>query len=144
MRSIALGTTALLLLTGCGESAVPAKEKAVEEAKQFIDETKVADLLTAEAKFALGAFEQDVRAQIAAYKTEFGALPTSFAELKSMAAPTALATTAVTDALAEQLPFVRRETLEQISARFVAATEKRIFEQVVAQDAVPGAEGSAR
>lgn len=131
------------LLTGCSDAGSAAKDAAVAEAKQFIDETKVTDLLTAEAKFAVGAFEQDIRAQIAAHKAQFGALPTSLAEVKALAAPSALATTAVTDALAEQLPFVRRETLEQIAGRFVKATEKRVFEQVVALEAA-GGEVSAR
>lgn len=142
--SFFLAVAALPMLAGCGETGSAAKDKAVEEAKQLIDETKIAGLLTAEAKFALGAFEQDIRAQIAAHKAQFGALPQSYAELKSLAAPSALATAAVTDSLAEQVPFVRRETLEQVATRFVAATEKRIFDQVVAQDAPPGGEGNAR
>lgn len=134
---------AALMLAGCGDAATAAKDAALGEAKQFVDETKVADLLTAEAKFAVGAFEQDIRAQVAAHKAQFGALPTSLAEVKALAAPSALATAAVTDALAEQLPFVRRETLEQVAGRFVTATEKRIFEQVVAAEAVAG-EAAAR
>lgn len=142
--SVLLTATAALMLGGCGDSGVAVKDAAMKEARQLIDETKVADLLTAEARFALGAFEQDVRAQIAAHKAQFGALPRSYAELKALAAPSALATAAVTDALVEQVPFMRRETLEQVAARFVAATEKRIFDQVVAQDTPPGGEGNAR
>ena len=142
--SVLLTATAALMLGGCGDGGVAVKDAAIKEARQLIDETKVADLLTAEARFALGTFEQDVRAQIVAHKAQFGALPQSYAELKALAAPSALATTAVADALAEQLPFVRRETLEQVATRFVAATEKRIFDQVVAQDTPSGSKGSAR
>lgn len=136
--SAMLAAAAALFLAGCGDSITAVKDKAVAEAKQIVDETKVAELLTDEARFVVGAFEQDIRAQIAAHKAQFGALPTSYAELKSLAAPSALATAAVTDALAEQLPFVRRETLEQVSARFVAATEKQVFEQAVALEAAGG------
>lgn len=135
---------AALMLAGCGDSLTAAKENAVAEAKQIVDETKVGELLSEEARFVVGTFEQDIRAQIAAHKAQFGALPTSLDELKSLAAPSALATAAVTDALAEQLPFVRRETLEQIAGRFVAATEKRVFEKAVALETAAGGEGSAR
>jgi hypothetical protein len=140
---VMLAAGAALMLSGCGDSITAVKENAAAEAKQIIDETQVAEMLTDEARFVVGTFEQDIRSQIAAHKAQFGALPTSVAELKALAAPSALATAAVTDALAEQLPFVRRETLEQMSAHFVAATEKRIFEQAVAAEAAVG-EAAAR
>ena len=141
---------AALALTGCGDSTAPAEggglkdaaKGALGEAMQIVDESQVAELLSAEAKFALGAFEQDLRGEIAAYQAQFGRLPTSLAELKSMAAPQELAVAAITDALAEQLPYVRRETLEQIATRFVTATQERIFAQITAGEApATGPEG---
>ena len=148
--SLFLAPLAALMLAGCGDSTgsteggamKDAAKGALGEAMQIVDESQVAELLSAEAKFALGAFEQDLRGEIAAYQAQFGRLPTSLAELKSMAAPQELAVAAITDALAEQLPYVRRETLEQIATRFVTATQERIFAQITAGEApATGPEG---
>ena len=136
---------AALALTGCGDSTAPAEggglkdaaKGALGEAMQILDESQVAELLSAEAKFALGAFEQDLRGEIAAYRAQFGRLPTSIGELQSLAAPKELAVTAITDALAEQLPYVRRETLEQVATRFVTATQERIFARIKAGETQP-------
>lgn len=148
--SLFLAPLAALMLAGCGDSTgsteggalKDAAKGALGEAMQIVDESQVAELLSAEAKFALGAFEQDLRGEIAAYQAQFGRLPTSLAELKSMAAPQELAVATITDALAEQLPYVRRETLEQIATRFVTATQERIFAQITAGEApATGPEG---
>ncbi|MFZ9396327.1 MAG: hypothetical protein ACO25F_09745 [Erythrobacter sp.] len=122
-------------LAACGDSGAITAEGVGSEALQFVDETQVAELLKDEAIFPLGAYEQDIRGEILAYQEQFGRLPQSYAEIKSLAEPSAVATAAISAALAEQLPYVRRETLDQVSARFVAATQQRIFEQINAQEA---------
>ena len=77
--SLLLAPLAALALAGCGDSTAPAAgsglkdaaKGAMGEAMQIVDESQVAELLSAEAKFALGAFEQDLRGEIAAYQAQF-------------------------------------------------------------------------
>jgi hypothetical protein len=42
--------------------------------------------------------------------------------------------TAITDALAEQVPFVRRETLEQMAGQFVDRAQQRVLDQMKAAE----------
>ena len=136
---------AVLALTACGDSGTPGEGGVVGEALQVIDETRVAELLSAEGKAALGIVEQGVRTEIAAYKAQYGQLPASYAELASLETARAAAVTVIADGLAEQLPFVRRETLEQVSAQFVGRAQQRIFEQIKGQEQSASApEGQSR
>lgn len=143
--SFLLAAVAALALSACGDSGNPAEGGVVGQALQVIDETRVAELLSAEGKAALDIMEQGVRTEIAAHKAEFGQLPASYADLASLETARTAAVTVIADGLAEQLPFVRRETLEQVSAQFVGRAQQRIFEQVKEQESSAAApEGQAR
>lgn len=143
--SFLLAAAAALALSACGDSGKSAEGGVVGQALQVIDETRVAELLSAEGKAALGILEQGVRTEIAAYKAEFGQLPASYADLASLETARAAAVTVIADGLAEQLPFVRRETLEQVSGQFVGRAQQRIFEQIKGQESSAAApEGQPR
>lgn len=143
--SFLFAAVAAMALSACGDSGNPGEGGAVGEALQVIDESRVADLLSAEGKAALGIVEQGVRTEIAAYKAQYGQLPASYADLASLETARAAAVAVIADGLGEQLPFVRRETLEQVSAQFVGRAQQRIFEQIKGQEQAASApEGQAR
>lgn len=123
---------AALLLAACGQAGQGAEEQGALGA---ISVSQVAQLLSPEAKAAAESYERDVRAGIAAYKAQFGTLPTSFADIPSAAALRGTAVDVIADGLGEQVPFASRETLEKAAGAFVSAAEQRIFDQVKAQDA---------
>ncbi|MBK9012211.1 hypothetical protein [Novosphingobium sp.] len=126
------------LLAGCGDSAAPTAEKALAGPLQSLDDSKVRALLSEEARAALGILEQGARSEMAAYKAQYGHLPATYSELASMEGARTVAVAAITDALAEQVPFVRRETLEQVAGEFVDRAQQRLFEQLKAQDPAAG------
>ena len=57
-------------------------------------------------------------------------------------APVAVA--AITDARVEQVPFLRRETLEQVAGQFVDRAQQRLLEQLKAQESAAPAPDQAR
>ncbi|HMT48460.1 MAG: hypothetical protein RL702_70 [Pseudomonadota bacterium] len=132
------------LLGGCGDSAAPSAEKALAGPLQALDDTKVRELLSEEAQAALNILEQGARAELAAYKAEYGKLPATYAELASVDGARTVAVAAITDALVEQVPFLRRETLEQVAGQFVDRAQQRLLEQLKAQESAAPAPDQAR
>lgn len=130
----ALALAAVLPLAACGDVAVPGQDKAAE-ALAGLDDSKIAGLLSAEAKAALAILGQGAKTELAAYQAQYGKLPDTVSELASLQTARAAAVTAITDALAEQVPFVRRETLEQVAGQFVDRAQLRLFEQLKAEAA---------
>lgn len=128
------------LLTGCGDNAEPSAEQALSGPLASLDDSKVRALLSEEAQAALSILEQGAQAELAAYKAEYGRLPATYAELASVEGARSVAVAAITDALAEQVPFVRRETLEQVAGGFVDRAQQRLFEQLKAQEGAAAGE----
>jgi dGTP triphosphohydrolase len=133
-----VGLTALiataLALSACGESSPPAADEVASSAMKALDDSKIASLLSAEAKAALDILGQGARTEIEAYKAQYGQLPANLSDLASLQAARTAAVTAITDALVEQVPFVRRETLEQMAGQFVDRAQKRVLDQMKAAE----------
>jgi hypothetical protein len=132
---IALAVASALALSACGDSSVSGEGDAASSALTLFDDSKIAEMLSTEAKAALDILGQGARSEIEAYKAEYGQLPANLSELASLQTARTAAVTAITDALAEQLPFVRRETLEQMAGQFVDRAQLRLFEQLKAEAA---------
>ena len=131
------------LLTGCGEGAAPSADQALSGPLKALDDDKVRSLLSEEARAALSILEQGATAEMAAYKAQYGHLPATYSELASMEGARRVAVAAITDALAEQVPIVRRETLEQMAGQFVDRAQQRLFEQLKAQESANPTESTA-
>lgn len=130
-----LALAAMLPLAACGESPVALEGDAAAGALAALDDSKIAGLLSTEAKATLDILGQGVRTELAAYQAQYGKLPDNLSELASLQTARAAAVTAITDVLAEQVPFVRRETLEQMAGQFVDRAQLRVFEQLKAEAA---------
>jgi len=137
MRSgmITLALASALALSACGDSAVPGEGDAASSALKVLDDSKIAGMLSTEAKAALDILGQGARTEIEAYKAQYGQLPANLSDLASLQTARAAAVTAITDALAEQVPFVRRETLEQMAGQFVDRAQQRVLDQMKAAEA---------
>lgn len=120
---LALVAASMLTLTACGESPVSPEGQAAASALKGLDESKIAALLSTEAKAALDILGQGARAELAAYQAEYGKLPAN---------------------LSEQLPFVSRGTLEQVAGQFVDRGQQRLFEQLKAEAAANPSEGLSK
>lgn len=131
---IALALATALALSACGDSSAPGESDAASGALKALDDSKIAGMLSAEARAALDILGQGVRTEIEAYKAEYGQLPASLSELASLQTAWAAAVTAITDAMAEQVPFVRRETLEQMAGQFVDRAQQRVLDQMKAAE----------
>ena len=140
---VTLALASALALTACGDSAVPAGGEAASGALAGLDDSKIAALLSEEAKAALDILGQGARTEIAAYQAQYGKLPENLSDLASLQTARAAAVTAITDAMAEQVPFVRRETLEQMAGQFVDRAQQRVLEQLKAAETA-AAEGAAK
>jgi hypothetical protein len=128
---------AALSLAACGDSSVPTEGEAASGALKALDDSKIAGLLSTEAKAALDILGQGARTEIEAYKAQYGQLPAHLSDLASLQTARAAAVTAITDALAEQVPFVRRETLEQMAGQFVDRAQQRVLDQMKAAETAP-------
>lgn len=142
--SLLLVAPAALSLTACGESAVPAGGEAASGALAALDDSKIAGLLSEEARAALDILGQGARTEIAAYQAQYGKLPENLSDLASLQTARTAAVAAITDALAEQVPFVRRETLEQMAGQFVDRAQMRVLDQLKAEAATAPAESAAQ
>lgn len=131
----ALALASVLSLSACGESPVAVDGETAAGALKALDDNKIAGLLSTEAKAALDILAQGARAELAAYQAQYGKLPDNLSELASLQTARTAAVTAITDALAEQLPFVSRSTLEQMAGQFVDRAQLRLFEQLKAEAA---------
>ena len=141
---VTLVLVSALSLTACGESAVPAGGEAASGALAALDDSKIAGLLSTEAKAALDILGQGARTEIAAYQAQYGKLPENLSDLASLQTARTAAVAAITDALAEQVPFVRRETLEQMAGQFVDRAQMRVLDQLKAEAAAAPAESAAQ
>ncbi|MCZ8325723.1 MAG: hypothetical protein O9283_10720 [Sphingomonadaceae bacterium] len=141
---VTLVLVSALSLTACGESAVPAGGEAASGALAALDDSKIAGLLSTEAKAALDILGQGARTEIAAYQAQYGKLPENLSDLASLQTARTAAVAAITDALAEQVPFVRRETLEQMAGQFVDRAQMRVLDQLKAEAAAAPAESAAK
>ncbi len=135
--SMAVIAAAALSLAACGDSAGPAGGEAGSSALKALDDSRIASLLSTEARAALDILGQGARTELAAYQAQYGKLPDNLSDLASLQAGRTAAIAAITDALAEQVPFVRRETLEQMAARFVDRAQQRLLDQAKAQSGSP-------
>ncbi len=131
---VTLALVSALSLSACGESAVPAGGEAASGALAALDDSKIAGMLSAEAKAALDILGQGARTEIAAYQAQYGKLPENLSDLASLQTARAAAVAAITDAMAEQVPFVRRETLEQMAGQFVDRAQQRVLDQLKAAE----------
>lgn len=131
---VGLVLVSALSLAACGESTVPGEGDAASSALKMLDDSKIAGMLSTEAKAALDILGQGARTEIEAYKAQYGQLPANLSDLASLQTARAAAVTAITDALAEQVPFVRRETLEQMAGQFVDRAQQRVLAQMKAAE----------
>lgn len=122
---------AAVLLAGCGSAG----EGEGGAAAQLLEPSRIASLLSPEAKAAVESYKNDVSGGLAAYKAQYGHLPQSLTEIPEAAAVRETAVNLVADGLAEQVPFASRETLEKAATAFVAAGERQILDRLKAQDA---------
>lgn len=134
---IALAVASALTLSACGDSSVSGEGDAASSALTLFDDSKIAEMLSTEAKAALDILGQGARSEIEAYKAQYGQLPANLSELASLQTARTAAVTAITDALAEQAPFVRRETLEQMAGQFVDRAQQRVLDQMKAAEGTP-------
>lgn len=141
---VALALASALSLSACGESPVALDGNAAASALKALDDSKIAGLLSTEAKAALDILGQGVRTELAAYQAQYGKLPDNLSDLASLQTARAAAVTAITDVLAEQLPFVSRSTLEQMAGQFVDRGQQRLFEQLKAAASANPAESAAK
>jgi hypothetical protein len=141
---VTLALVSALALTACGDSSAPDGKDAAAGALAALDDSKIAGLLSEEAKAALDILGQGARTEIAAYQAQYGKLPENLSDVASLQTARAAAVTAITDALAEQVPFVRRETLEQMAGQFVDRAQQRVLEQLKAETAAPPAESATK
>ena len=141
---VTLVLVSALSLTACGESTVPAGSEAASGALAALDDSKIAGLLSEEARAALDILGQGARTEIAAYQVQYGKLPENLSDLASLQTARTAAVAAITDALAEQVPFVRRETLEQMAGQFVDRAQMRVLDQLKAEAATAPAESAAQ
>jgi hypothetical protein len=130
-RNVLLAAIAAVLLAGCGSSG----ENEGGAASDLLDPSRIAALLSPEAKAAVESYKKDVSGRIAAYKAQYGRLPQSLIEIPQAAAVRETAVNLVTDGLAEQVPFASRETLKKAATAFVATAERQILDRTKAQDA---------
>lgn len=139
---VALALAAALGLAACGDKWAPAGDEAASGALAGLEDSKITALLSEEAKAALDILGQGARTEIAAYLAQYGKLPENLSDLASLQTVRAAAVTAITDAMAEQVPFVRRETLEQMAGQFVDRAQQRVLENFKAEAGARPAEGS--
>ena len=139
-----LALVSALALTACGDSSAPDGKDAASGALAALDDSKIAALLSEEARAALDILGQGARTEIAAYQVQYGKLPENLSDLASLQTARAAAVTAITDAMAEQVPFVRRETLEQMAGQFVDRAQQRVLDQLKAENAAPAAESTTK
>lgn len=126
-------TVTVPLLAACGEVAV---DDAKEAAKGMLPDAKaLTEQLPPEARAVVTSYKSDLRGAAAAYKAEYGQLPASFADIASVAGAREKAVNVLADAMAEQIPFASRETVEKAAKGVVSAAERQILEQMRTQDA---------
>ena len=135
---------AALGLAACGQATKPGEGEAASAATKLLDDSKIAGMLSTEAKAALDILGQGARTEIEAYKAQFGKLPDNLSDIASLQTARAAAVTAITDALAEQVPFVRRETLEQMAGQFVDRAQQRVLDQIKAAEMAAANAGAAQ
>ena len=135
---------AALGLAACSEATKPGEGEAASAATKLLDDSKIAGMLSTEAKAALDILGQGARTEIEAYKAQFGKLPDNLSDIASLQTARAAAVTAITDALAEQVPFVRRETLEQMAGQFVDRAQQRVLDQIKAAEKAAANAGAAQ
>lgn len=135
---------AALGMAACGEATKPGEGEAASAATKLLDDSKIAGMLSTEAKAALDILGQGARTEIEAYKAQFGKLPDNLSDIASLQTARAAAVTAITDALAEQVPFVRRETLEQMAGQFVDRAQQRVLDQIKAAEKAAANAGAAQ
>lgn len=139
---VTLALASALGLAACGDNSVPAGSEAASGALAGLDDSRIAALLSEEAKAALDILGQGARTEIAAYQAQHGKLPENLSDLASLQTVRAAAVTAIADAMAEQVPFARRETLEQMAGQFVDRAQQRVLENVKAEAGARPAEGA--
>ena len=129
-----LALASALTLSACGDSSTPGESDLASSALEALDDSKIAGMLSTEAKAAVDILGQGARAEIEAYKTQYGQLPANLSDIASLQTARTTAVAAIADALTEQVPFVRRETLEQMAGQFVDRAQQRVLDQMKAAE----------
>jgi hypothetical protein len=116
------------LLSACGDAGST-------DDGRLLDVATIAVQLPPEVRTAVTSYESDLRAAATSYQVEFGQLPVSFADVASVAGARSVAVNVLADGIGEQIPFASRETAEKTANAIISAAERRILEQMKAQDA---------
>ncbi|MDO9367867.1 MAG: hypothetical protein Q7T68_04795 [Sphingopyxis sp.] len=118
----------MALLSACGDAGSTGDGG-------LLDAATLAEQLPPEVRSAVTSYERDLLGAAASYKAEFGHLPVSFADIASVAGARAAAANVLADGIGEQIPFASRETAEKTANAIIGAAERRILDQMKAQDA---------
>ena len=117
------------MLAGCGAASTDGEEGGL------LDPQTIAAQLAPEAQAVVTSYEADLRGAVSAHVAEFGQLPTSLAELPTMADARAASVNALAQAIGEEIPFASAATAEQAADSIVGAAEGHILEQMSANNA---------
>jgi len=118
----------LALLAACGDAGSA-------DDGGLLDTATLVERLPPEVRGAVTSYERDLFAAAASYKAEFGRFPVSFADVASVAGAREVAVNVLADGIGEQVPFSSRETAEKAANAVIGAAERRILDQMKAQDA---------
>jgi hypothetical protein len=118
----------MALLSACGDAESSGDSR-------LFDAEVIAETLPPEVRGAVTSYERDLRNAAANYKVEFGRLPLSFADVASVAGAREVAVNVLADGIGEQIPFSSRETAGKAANAIISTAERRILDQMKAQDA---------
>ena len=118
----------MALLSACGDAGSA-------DDGRLLDAGAIAAKLPPEVRGAVTSYERDLRKAAASYKAEFGRLPLSFADVASVAGAREVAVNVMADGIGEQIPFASRETAQATANAIISGAERRILDQMKAQDA---------
>lgn len=118
----------LALLAACGDAGSTGDGG-------LVDTATLVEQLPPEVRGAVTSYERDLLNAAASYKAEFGRWPVSFAEVASVAGAREVAVNILADGIGEQIPFASRQTAEKAASAVIGAAERRVLDQMKAQDA---------
>lgn len=118
----------LALLAACGDAGSASESG-------LLDTATLVERLPPEVRGAVTSYERDLLNAAASYKAEFGRWPASFADVASVAGAREVAVDILADGIGEQIPFASRETTEKAADAVIGTAERRVLDQMKAQDA---------
>ena len=128
LRLLLPAGVSLALLSACGDAGSTGDGA-------LVDTATLVEQLPPEVRSAVTSYERDLLSAAASYKAEFGRWPVSFAEVASVAGARAVAVNLLADGIGEQIPFASRETAEKAASAVIGTAERRVLDQMKAQDA---------